>query len=215
MIIESFRSRFNVLKSNNCHIQYVLDIGAYRGDFTETVRSVWPTAIIKQIEADERQQPWLEDTSIIALLGDTDGKEVNYYTLTEDKITTGSSIYKELTPHYNTNSTVVIKKTMTTIDSLNIEYNFYGNWREFGLIKIDTQGSELIILDGACDFLKSKEPKYILLECSIQEYNLGAPNFSNIIDKMISLSYTIYDIFDISYDNRGNLLQLDILFKRQ
>ena len=214
MILESFKNRFNIMKSNNCHVQYVLDIGAYRGDFTETVRSVWPTAIVRQIEADERQQPWLEKTAIIALLGDKDDEEVDYYTLDDGKITTGSSIYKELTPHYNTNTTVVIKKTMTTVDSLNRKYNFYGNWRELGLVKIDTQGSELIILDGASEFLESKTPKYILLECSVQQYNLGAPNFAKIIDKLSSLLYTVKDIFDISYDNRGNLLQLDILFER-
>ena len=32
MIIPSFKSRFEVLKANGDHIQYVLDIGAYRGD---------------------------------------------------------------------------------------------------------------------------------------------------------------------------------------
>ena len=108
MIIEPFARRFNVLKKLNYHIQYVLDIGAYRGDFTETVKSVWPTAIVRQFEADERQLPWLQSNSFNCLLGNEE-KEVDFFTLDESKITTGSSIYKELTPHYTAESTMVIK----------------------------------------------------------------------------------------------------------
>ena len=213
MIIEPFARRFNVLKKLNYHIQYVLDIGAYRGDFTETVKSVWPTAIVRQFEADERQLPWLQSNAINTLLGNEE-KEVDFYTLGPDKITTGSSIYKELTPHYNPESTVVMRKQMTTLDILDAKHNFYGNWKSNGLIKIDTQGSELLILKGAKNFLK-KEPKYILLECSVLPYNQGAPIVSDVIIEMSTMGYLVRDIFDLSYDRSGRLLQTDILFERE
>lgn len=213
MIIQPFRDRFLTLKKNGSHIQYVLDIGAYHGDFTDTINSVWPSALVRQIEADDRQKNWLHHNSIIALLGNEE-KEVDFYTLSEEKITTGSSIFLELTPHYNEKDRVLIKKNMTTLDKLDSIHNFYGNWEEYGLVKIDTQGSELLILSGASNFLETKKPKWILLECSIQEYNSGAPTFFTVVEFMHKLKYKVSDIFDQAYDGKNRLLQVDLLFER-
>ena len=88
-----------IFKQKGVNIQYVLDVGAYHGTFTNTIHSVWPTAIIKQFEADERQKKFLQKDAFITLLGD-EFKTVNFYTIPEDKITTGSSIYKENTSFY-------------------------------------------------------------------------------------------------------------------
>lgn len=213
MILENFQRRFRVLKSCGVNIQYVLDIGAYRGDFTETIVSVWPSAVVRQIEADERQSSWLQPGAILALLGDGK-KTANFYTLAGDKITTGSSIFLENTGHYTPDSTLVISKEMTTLDELDKVHNFYGRWNTHGLVKIDTQGSELLILDGAQQFLATKQPRYILLECSVQEYNLGAPKINPVVEYMYKLEYAISDIFDLTYDASGKLLQTDILFER-
>ena len=214
MIIEPFARRFNVLKNNNSHIQYVLDIGAYHGDFTDTVKSVWPTAIVRQIEADDRQKQYLQDNAIISLLGNKEDESVDFYTLSPDKITTGSSMYKEMTRHYTESTTLILKKPMTTIDALDKLYNFYGNWEDLGLVKIDTQGSELLILAGAQEFLSKKAPKYILLECSIIQYNEGAPKIAEVVAYMNSINYQIKDIVDLSYNDRTILQQTDILFER-
>lgn len=215
MIIESFRRRFSILKTNGFILRYALDIGAYRGDFTQTLNVIWPGTKVWQIEADERQAGYLEAGAIYATLGNTHGAEVDFYTLDVTKITTGSSIFKELTSHYSGDSTVVLKKTMTTIDNLALKHGFDGNWRDHGLIKIDTQGSELLILEGAKDFLEIKQPRYILLECSIQQYNQGAPKFFEVVRTLDKFNYDTTDVFDLQYDNRGQLLQADLLFERR
>jgi len=214
MIITPFKHRFDNLKARGQHINYVLDIGAYRGDFTETIKSIWPNAIVWQFEADQRQKPWLNATAIYALLGDQERARVDYYTLSEDKITTGSSIFRELTNHYTDETTVVMPLEMTTLDKLSETHNFYGNWASQGLVKIDTQGSELLILSGAQKFLNYKKPKFILLECSIMPYNQGAPSFYDTVSAMHNYSYKVNDVFDLNYDQRGALLQTDILFER-
>ena len=214
MIITPFQHRFKQLRATNNHIQCALDIGAYRGDFTETIKSVWPTCIVHQIEADGRQRQYLQNNAIYALLGDREMDGVPYYTLNDSKITTGSSIFLENTEHYNSSSTVTVYKTMTTLDSLAEKHRFAGNWQNNGLVKIDTQGSELLILDGARNFLSARKPRYILLECSILEYNIGAPRIDQVIDYMKTAEYHMIDIFDLSYNNSGSLLQTDILFER-
>ena len=215
MIIQHFQNRFNVMKNNGQHIQYVLDIGAYRGDFTETVHSVWPTAVVTQIEADERQRPFLKNNAIFALLGNEVKESVDFFTLSDDKITTGSSIFRESTPHYTDQTTVIVKKPMTTIDELYKKHRFAGKWDSLGLVKMDTQGSELLILDGAKNFLNDKKPKYILLETSIIEYNIGSPDISEYITKMKNIGYRVTDIFDLSYGEKNQLIQVDILWEKQ
>lgn len=213
MIIENFKKRFEILKSSGVNIQFALDIGAYRGDFTRTLHSVWPTAIVRQIEADERQRTWLNQGAIFAVLGDAN-RFVDFYTLPEDKITTGSSVFRENTSHYAGNAAVVLQKEMVTLDELDGLHNFYGKWQTHGLVKIDTQGSELLILDGARKFLESRKPRFMLLECSIQEYNQGAPKINTVVKYMDKLQYEIVDFFDLSYSGDGKLLQADILFER-
>ena len=122
--------------------------------------------------------------AIIGLLGDVDGKEVDFFTLPPDKITTGSSIFKEQTIHYTNNSTVIIKKEMITLDTLTKSHNFFGNWKDHGLMKLDTQGSELLILKGSSEFLSSKQPKFILIECSWYEYNKDSPLFLEVVNEL-------------------------------
>ena len=217
MILERFRNKFLHLKSKGINIQYVLDIGAYRGDFTETIHSVWSSAIVKQFEADERQKPFLQQNAYITLLGNTDGDVVNYYTIEEsDSISsTGSSIFKELTHFYTDKTTIIKQKETITIDTLDSKYNFFGNWKDYGLVKLDTQGSELLILEGASSFLKKKIPRFILIECSWTQYNDGSPLLVDVINYLDKLDYRAKDIFDASYDNNGNLIQTDILFERK
>lgn len=203
------------MKSINKHIQYVLDIGAYRGDFTETVSSVWPTCIVYQIEADDRQRSFLKNNAIIALLGNETKDNVKFYTLGNDKITTGSSVFLENTPYYTNGSTLVLQKSMTTLDILFEKHKFAGDWEKYGLIKLDTQGSELMILAGSSKFLESKNPRYILNECSLVEYNINAPKISDVIYYMKNIGYIMVDILDMSYDGSGSLIQTDILFERE
>lgn len=215
MIINPFKNRFEIMKSNGKHIQYVLDIGAYRGDFTETILSVWSSAIVTQIEADDRQRQWLKPNAIITLLGNEVKDDVEFYTLDEDKITTGSSIFKELTPFYSDAATRVVKKSMTTLDELYKTYKFAGSWKNHGLIKMDTQGSELLILDGAKNFLIEKQPKFILLEVAVAMYNNGAPTISECMAYMTSIGYKMTDIFDLSYGDRNQLLQVDLMWEKE
>ena len=82
------------------------------------------------------------------------------------------------------------------------------------LIKLDTQGSELIILNGLNEFIKSFE--IIILETSIHEYNKDAPLFNEVINYMKDKQYRLYDIFDMKRLGKENsfLLQFDCVFVR-
>lgn len=209
-LILNFYHKLNQLKQWGVTIENVLDIGAYRGHFSYTVRAVWPHAKIQQFEADERQAQYLQKDAHIVVLGDSE-KEVDFYTIPDsaEGVTTGSSIYKEKTIYYQ--RPIVLKKQMKTLDSL---IDTSGDWSK-GLVKIDTQGSELDILRGANNFLTNKKPKYILLECSVNQYNEGAPLISEVTSQMLEWGYEFADVFDATYEKSGQLLQMDVLFRRK
>ena len=208
MVLLNFANKFRQLKAKGVNFDHVLDIGAYRGDFTETIKTVWPDAKVHQFEADERQKDKLLPDATIALLGN-ECKEVDFYTIQDTAygVTTGSSYYREMTPFYE--NPIVVKKQMVTLDSL-LDLN--SHWYSV-LVKLDTQGSELDILAGAKEFLSKVKPIYILLECSVKPYNDGAPLIGEVVENMGKLGYLFNDIIEAKYDNHGDLLQVDVLFR--
>jgi FkbM family methyltransferase len=211
---KSIEHRLAVLKNSGVVISHFLDIGAYRGEFTRVVKTHWPEVKVWQIEADERQQPWLQTDAIVALLSDKPNQELDFFTLNnENSITTGSSVYKELTQYYK--NPIVVKKRTTTLDDVAKRVNFRGNWKNSGLMKLDTQGSELDILRGSENFLATYQPKYMIIETSVKPYNLEAPLVGDVIDYMRTKDYQILDIMHCMYDNNESLLQIDILFNKK
>ena len=54
---------------------------------------------------------------------------------------------------------------------------------------------------------------FILTECSLVEYNIGAPLFRDQLDFFESNNYKFVDIIDLLYDKKGQLIQLDVLFQ--
>ena len=211
--MSSIDHRLSVLKNSGVAISHFLDIGAYRGEFTKIVKKHWPSVTVWQVEADERQQPWLQTDAIFALLSDQSNRELDFFTLNnENSITTGSSVYRELTQYYK--NPIVVKKRTTTLDDMAKRVNFRGNWKNSGLIKLDTQGSELDILRGAENFLSTYQPKYILIEASVKPYNLEAPLVGDVIEYMRSKGYQILDLMHCLYDSSESLLQIDVLVNK-
>lgn len=206
-------NRFAVLKKSGVILTHCLDIGAYRGEFTRMIKNHWPEVHVWQLEADERQRDWLDPNATFALLSNVPDQELDFFTLGNDGpiSTTGSSIYRELTQYYT--DPVVIKKKTTTVDEISKRIDFAGDWINSGLVKLDTQGSELDVLEGSKNFLAMYQPKYILIETSVKPYNLKAPLVGDVIEYMRSKSYQILDLMNLTYDKTESLLQVDILFK--
>lgn len=182
-------------------IERALDIGAYRGEFTNLLKSIWPSIQVQQFEADERNKKYLKEDAFIGVLGD-ENKQVDFYTIEDTGwgTTTGSSIFLEQTNYY-TNPTIT-KKKMSKLDDV---VDMSGDWSK-GLIKIDTQGSELLILEG-CKKLLSLNPKYILIECSYIEYNKDAPMIAESLNYMHKIGYRPIDVIN------NTVNQADVLFK--
>jgi len=194
-------------KLSELNVESVLDIGAHLGEFTLSMYELFPNAKYHMIEANVNCEQSLKGiefaTYDITLLSDIE-RDVCYYMNKNDLTSTGNSYYRELTEHFNDDNVIEVMVNAKTLDTLlpNMRFNF---------IKLDTQGSEIDIIKGGSSLLQFAD--YILMECSVVEYNKNSPKIDDVIDYMNSIGFEnntpIYD-----HVINGKIMQKDVLFTR-
>lgn len=96
---------------------------------------------------------------------------------------------------------------VVTLDELCREKHTRGPY----LIKVDTQGSEISVLQGAHGILQ--EADYVILELSLFNFFQGGVGFSESLQFMRDHGFVVYDIFDQLYRPLdGALSQVDVAF---
>ena len=169
----------------------ILDIGAHFGEFASLAKSFFPESRIVCIEANKDCEPFLQNSGFeyyISLLGNNHSKVV-FFKNKEDMTSTGNSIYRELTPHYRDENIIKEQIVMNTLDSL-----FESKNKNYDLIKIDTQGSEIDILQGGQSIVSNA--KGILLEVSYRPYNKNAPLEHDVVNYMNSINFSLKWVLD-------------------
>ena len=82
------------------------------------------------------------------------------------------------------------------------------------LIKVDVQGAELSALDGASHVLL--ETEVVVLEVSLFEFMVGAPQFYEVLSYMKERNFVVYDIIHGWNRPLDNALgQVDIVFVKE
>jgi FkbM family methyltransferase len=198
--MDNQRKRLEYYKKVNIDFKKVLDIGAYEGEWTKMFKSLYPETNVLMLEANIEKESYLKNLGEykIAVLGKEDNKEVNYYKCL-DGVPTGNGIYEENT-QFKFYPEKRISTTLTTLLGSNDGYD---------LIKMDVQGAERDIIEGALPIIKNT--KFLLLEMQTVQYNKGAPRLSEMIHYLHSIDFEFIDIFDLKYD-RDCLIQIDALF---
>lgn len=171
------------IKNNGFEPEFVVDAGAFMGDWTIDCRKIFPNAKILMIEGQETQKLHLSqyvnnNTFVeIGLIGSEKGKKVNFLIGgSNSNIQQGAS-------------TSIFNNETTTIDYLAHKNNF----PRIDFIKLDIQGYELEALKGATDFIKDIE--VILIEVSLIDIgNSGVPLIRDVINYMFENGFTTYDI---------------------
>ena len=202
--MSNLERRLTHYKSFGATFNNVLDIGAFKGEWTKTFKKYFPESNVLMIEANEDHEEDLKKVGEykIALLGEEDGKEVDYYKAV-GKIQTGNSIYLEQT----TTEFKPVKKKTVRLPTL------IGTNKHYDLIKMDVQGSELDIIKGALPIINNTT--LLLLEVNLYQYNKGAPLIADVMDYISKLGFNLVDIVDLLYNqDNGYLLQIDAMFKK-
>jgi FkbM family methyltransferase len=186
--------------------QTIVDVGAFRGDWSRLAKQIWPNSNLIMIEPNQENKILLAgianglDAKLICeLLGAEDDRVVDFKVMGS-----GSSIMGERSAVPRTTET----RQLRTLDSL------LTNVEQPALLKIDAQGYELEILKGALTVLPAFEA--VLLEIAVIEINEGAPILHEVIAFMKKLGFVAYDILEIHRRPLDRALnQVDILFIRE
>ena len=204
------------------HVQYVLDVGAFHGNFSATLRASgdFPHAHYLLLEANSKHEgiyQKLQFPYIISVIGDVDDEDVIYYRANPHQTTyeTGNSIFKEETIYFE--EAIQETRKSYTIDTL-LNVAGLGNI-PFQLMKLDIQGAELKALRGAKRLIERSPDLVIITEVSFVPYNgPSAPNIFDIMLEMEKMDFKMIDIVGINYANvlgKGLMsIQCDIAWTR-
>ena len=201
---------YNRLKTLGFYPTTSIDGGACNGEWSTLIRSIFTDTFIMGIDANDwngnQSFPGV-DIGEIAVLTNKDNLEVIFNKKVEG-FCTGDSIFKENTFHYSDDRLIEEKRVGITLKTLCKNNNI----KKIDLLKLDTQGSEIMIMEGLGEMLK--EIEFIEIECSLVEWNIGGCMISDVI-KFLDNDFEIYEILEFHRLNNQDLIQVDILFKNK
>ena len=198
------------LKNKNFKPDYIVDVGCFKGIWTNRLLKFFPYSKYILFDADDKNIRYLDELKSknknidykIKLLSD-DEKNYDFFSMAS-----GSSIFEE-----QTNYSREIKKIKSSLLHNELPSDIKNT--KSNLIKLDVQGAELKVLAGLKELINNFE--VIILEVSLHKYNKGSPLFYEVISYMQNKKYILYDIYDLK--RLGNidsyLLQFDCVFLRE
>lgn len=171
--------------SNEIKPKVIYDIGANVLQWTKVAEKIWKDAEIIVFDGFDKLESLYKKNKYpyhIGILSDRDDKEVKWYQ--NDYLHTGNSYYKENDDNVFPEQNFIIKPTKT-LQTVVKERNFpYPD-----LIKIDVQGCERDILEGAKDVLL--HAKDLIIEIQHLPYNRGAPMAVETVPYIQSLGFQL------------------------
>jgi FkbM family methyltransferase len=185
----------------------IFDVGAYRGDFSQSCLNIWPGARIACFEALDSKviklKQLAETTSKVdvfqMLLGAESCDRVPLH-----EAETASSVLVEHLP----NSFPVSYHPMRTVDQV-VQDTFKGQSPDF--LKLDVQGYELEVLKGAEKSLPGMQ--VILAEVSLLDIHQNVPLVADLIQWLNQRDWVMYDICGLTRRPLDRALrQADMLF---
>lgn len=212
-------SSLQLLKGlENFGVNLVLDVGANTGQFAQELRSIGyggrilsfeplPDAYKKLLVNSSKDSLW--DIHTRAAVGDFNGEiEINV---------AGNSVSSSVLPMLDTHSNIAknsayVGKFLVPIIRLDsLDKNLYQKKKYF--IKIDTQGFEWKVLDGAQEILSNAHG--VLCELSLTPLYEGQHLWLDIIDRLKASGFKLWSIQTGFTDPKnGRTLQMDAIFYR-
>ena len=177
----------------------IFDIGANHGELSSSFLKLFPSSIIHAFEPTPSCCESLlkikrhnENFNFHEFaIGDKDEqKDFNF-----SNYTTISS-FLDLKENGD-NKTNVKEINVRAIDSVASELGI----DHIDLLKIDTQGYDLKVLNGAQNMLKDRKIGAILIELSFKSYYLGQASFVEVFEFLIERDLNLYGLYDRWYDS--------------
>lgn len=211
--LASFRL-VNGLKTDGWSFVTVIDVGANAGQFARACLATWPAARViafeplPEVAALLREN--LRDTGRVEVhalaVGSTDGETAfrrHAHSLSSSvlEVVPGAESEAwaaEQLPHLN----VPVRRLDTILAGRVLDRPV--------LVKVDVQGFELEVLDGAERTLAGADA--LLLEAAFEPMYAGQPPFSTVHQKLSTLGWSLHRPLDVRCDSRGRMVEADWLY---
>jgi FkbM family methyltransferase len=199
------------VRRNGFQPDFICDVGASTGIWSRTVRKIFPGARFLLFEplfpVYSKKYSYLEEIAapgevLPVALGAFSGEIM--FSVSPDLY--GSSL---LSPPcgYGCRS---LKVPIATLDSVGEERKVVGR----GILKLDVQGAEHLVLAGAKRMLEQID--VLVVELSLSQLSEGAKGFEEMYRLIVSLGFEYFDdVGEWRCPVSGRLLQKDVLFIRQ
>lgn len=215
--------RLRNMKARGFHPKHIDDVGANQGAWTAAVRDIWPAAQFIMVEPNDEHRQSLEsvvarrhrhqeihDQVVTGIVLGNVSKTVTYNVNALDKSGTGNTIFVEAAAPAGRFKPV--SKQMLTLDEMHAQHQL--SLPQF--LKLDTQGAELLVLQGATHALATSI-EVVLLEAAVMNWNDGAPLWFEVHAAMEARGFQLYDVVELHYGGPpfSALLQVDLLFVKK
>jgi len=128
---------------------------------------------------------------------------------------TNSILATHIDSSKNWNDVVFVTKDLIKIDSLTLDdFVAKNHIDEIDILKMDTQGTEYQILEGASKCLEQKKICLIYLEIILMPTYVNQKNFDEILLLLRRKGFSLFNLYNLSYTNSGELRQVDAVFTR-
>ncbi len=202
-------------------IDLIIDIGANKGQFaTEIINSGYKGKIISieplsesyanLVNRAKKNKQW----SVLPRMAVGNKKQKTYINISKNSVS--SSLLDILPIHIESApDSKYINKELVRVETLDSLYSHFEPYNRI-LIKIDAQGYEHYILEGAKELLSSKKVVGILTEISYKKLYKKQKTFYEIYNILAKLGFEIWAIEKGFWDKKtGRTLQADLLMFRE
>ncbi len=200
------------LQRNGLKAEHIIDIGAYKGEWTDDVLKIFPDANYLMIEANPERENDLKAfvqkkanpkvDYAIALLDNKAGADKVFHIME-----TAASALEEYAGQ-DSRKVVIPTKTLNEVAAGK-------GFHEASLMKLDVQGYELEVLKGGDTLLANTQA--VLLEVSLLDIHKNVPLIRDVLNFMYEYGFVVYDICSVAARRPLDraLWQTDLLFVKE
>lgn len=195
----------------------VLDVGAHQGQFAIFARERFPRAIVHSFEPLSEARTTLERQAAADprlrvhpfALSDRAGRATMHVSARDDSSSLLPLTARQSSIFPGTQEASTAEVEMRTLDELREGLEIQSPC----LLKVDVQGAELRVLDGAREVLDRVDEVFI--ECSFVELYEGQALAWQVVDKLGGAGFAVDSVCPSAQTDGGQLVQADFLFVRE
>ena len=196
----------------------IFDVGAYIGNTVEQFRSSFPESWIHAFE------PFDESFTIMknrfqkmdrvffnnVAIGNSVAESDSFYVTKNEGSSSLLKPRRGANRFWKDTPLLIQKKVRVRLKTID-KYCEERNINKIDILKLDVQGSEIKVLNGASRMLSEKNIKLIFTEISIASSYKDQSEIDEIISLLRAYEYRIFNFFKMKH-LKGKLIECDVLF---